>query len=549
MTTVPGVRSAVEAHLAEQLSAFAREFVADLEAQGRLVEAGGAGVLEQLRTRVEAGRNCPEAYHAAVDTIVEDCGYPSEVAMRIATALNRKGLIPGDEAEPRHGVEPESAPDAEETSPGADGSEPRHDRAPASGADGGEPVLGGEGPGARRDHGPASVPERRGPGSAGDGPEPRRDHGPASVPDHSGPARGGEGPRSRRDHAHASVPDRTGPGSVAEGPEPRRDHGPASIPDRVELLPGGGRPESRRDHAAAALPEPTGTGAGGERSAFAAEHGPASVPGLGGPVSGGECSSFGPEYGPVSVQDPMGPVSGGEGRDRASGVSPLVPPARGAIVLHLADRSAGRAMAEHGAAPVPKRVEGQVPRVRPAAARSRVVGWGSASARAVSVAASLQSDHLARLEAMQITADGERVTVAIKATCLDDWEYWLDAIGAARNVRTRTAGHAQVAAGTLDGVAVHLTAHGVPELLQEASDAAADPFYLWGRIYDLGMGQVDRTDRIWLSLGRRQDERGMPLLVLRGTDGPPYPLASIVMAHGPLTATPLPSGGMAGDIA
>lgn len=122
---------------------------------------------------------------------------------------------------------------------------------------------------------------------------------------------------------------------------------------------------------------------------------------------------------------------------------------------------------------------------------------------------------------MQIKADGERVTVAIKATCLDDWEYWLDAIGAPRNVRTRTAGHAQVAAGTLDGVAVHLTAHGVPELLQEASDTAADPFFLWGRIYDLGMGQVDRADRIWLSLGRRQDERGMPLLVLRGTDGPP----------------------------
>ena len=85
------------------------------------------------------------------------------------------------------------------------------------------------------------------------------------------------------------------------------------------------------------------------------------------------------------------------------------------------------------------------------------------------------------------------------------------------------------------------------------SNAAADPFYLWGRIYDLGMGQVDRVDRIWLSLGRRQDERGMPLLILRGTDGPPYPLASIVMAHGPLTATPppseLPTDGMAGDSA
>ncbi|MFB7247179.1 hypothetical protein CW362_18420 [Streptomyces populi] len=400
MTTVPGIRSAVEANLAEQLSTFAREFVADLEAQGRLVEAGGAGVLERLRTQVETWQNCPEAYHAAVDTIVEDCGYPSEVAMRIATALNRKGLIPGDDAEPRHHREPASG--REEPGPGTGGPEPRHDR--------------------------------------------------ASVPDHEGPVRGGE------------------------GPVPRRDHGPASVP----------------------------------------------------------------------VLDVRGP----EPRpDRDSASSPLVPTARGAIVLHLADRGAGRVVAEHGAAPVPKRVDGEVPRVRPAAARSRAVGWGSASARAVSVAAGLQADHLARLEAMQITADGERVTVAVKATCLADWEYWLDAIGAPRNVRTRTAGHAQVAAGTLDGVAVHLTAHGVPELLQEANDAAADPFYLWGRIYDLGVGQVDRTDRVWLSLGRRQDERGMPLLILRGTDGPPYPLSSIIMAHGPLTPTPLPSGGMAGDSA
>ncbi|MGW0966014.1 BN159_2729 family protein [Streptomyces sp. NPDC002516] len=529
MTTVPGTRSAVEAHLAEQLSAFAREFVADLEAQGRLVEAGGAGVLERLRTQVEAGQNCPEAYHAAVDTIVEDCGYPSEVAMRIATALNRKGLIPGDEAEPRHDGERASAPDREERGTGADGSEPRHDRAPAPGTDHEETAPRDEGPEPRRDHGPASVPELVGSVSVREGGESRHDHGPASVPELMGPVSVREGGESRHDHGPASVPELMGPVSVREESEPRRDHGPASVPDLVGSLSGGGGPEARRDHS------------------------PASVRELMGPASGGDAPESRRDHAAAAVPDGTGPGSGAEGpeprHDGASVGAPLVPPARGAIVLHLADRGAGRVMAEHGAAPVPERVDGQVPRVRPAAARSRVVGWGSASARAVSVAASLQSDHLARLEAMQITADGERVTVAIKATCLDDWEYWLDAIGAPRNVRTRTAGHAQVAAGTLDGVAVHLTAHGVPDLLQEASDAAFDPFYLWGRIYDLGMGQVDRTDRIWLSLGRRQDERGMPLLILRGTDGPPYPLASIVMAHGPLTATPLPSGGLAGDSA
>lgn len=459
MTTVPGIRSVVEANLAEQLSAFAREFVADLEAQGRLVEAGGAGALERLRTQVEAVQNCPEAYHAAVDTIVEDCGYPSEVAMRIATALNRKGLIPGDDVEPRH--EDASAPEPNGgVRATGDDIEPRHDRAPLP-----LPLPAST---------PASVPEF------------------LPVP------------------VSASAPVRGERGPGAGGPEPRHDHAPAAGPDGEEPVAADEESEPRHDRAPASVPEHQG-----------------------------------PER--------QGPGAGAENpetrHDRAALSSPLVPPARGAIVLHLADRGAGRVMAEHGATPVPQRVDGQVPRVRPATARSRQVGWGSASARAVSVAASLQSDHLARLEAMQISADGERVTVAIKATCLDDWEYWLDAIGAPRNVRTRTAGHAQVAAGTLDGVAVHLTAHGVPELLQEASDTAADPFFLWGRIYDLGMGQVDRADRIWLSLGRRQDERGMPLLVLRGTDGPPYPLASIVMAHGPLTATPLPSGGITGDSA
>ncbi|MFF3885420.1 BN159_2729 family protein [Streptomyces sp. NPDC001914] len=545
MTTVPGIRSVVEANLAEQLSAFAREFVADLEAQGRLVEAGGAGVLERLRTQVEAV-HCPEAYHAAVDTIVEDCGYPSEVAMRIATALNRKGLIPGDDVEPRHGRAPSTAPDDEAGPPAAD-VEPGDDVKRAS-----LPVVRGRTPGGdvepRHDAVPASVPDARGRISGGDV-EPRHDRTSSAVPDGKGLVLGGD-VEPRREAVRASLPDVRDLISGGDV-EFRRDAGPASVPD-VRGWISGGDLEPRHDHASAPAPDSAEQGPAG---GFEPRHDRVPAPGPDGEetAAGGEESEPRHDRAPASVPDHAGPVPGGEDteprHDRTALASPLVPPARGAIVLHLAARGAGRGTADHGAAPVPQRVDGQVPRVRPAAARSRTVGWGSASARAVSVAASLQSDHLARLEAMQIMADGERVTVAIKATCLDDWEYWLDAIGAPRNVRTRTAGHAQVAAGTLDGVAVHLTAHGVPELLQEASDTAADPFFLWGRIYDLGMGQVDRTDRIWLSLGRRQDERGMPLLVLRGTDGPPYPLASIVMAHGPLTATPLPSGGITGDSA
>ncbi|WP_143661134.1 BN159_2729 family protein [Streptomyces sp. M41(2017)] len=455
MTPAPGGRTAVEADLADQLGAFAREFVAELEAQGRLVEVGGAGVLERLRTQVEAWRNGPESYRVAVDTIVEDCGYPSEVAMRIATALNRRGLLPGgEEPEPR----PDHGPAALPLVPGARGAIVLHlaDR------------------GAGRPSAEAEV-EAEGEGGRGD------DH------DHEH--------RQRREYGHES--------------------GVAGVP---EIGCGGGHRKGREKWIGNGTGNGVGQGSAGGDGAegFA---GPEAAHGYA--VAAGSEARRGHE---IAV--------GGE--EAAAREAPSA-----------ADRVHGRAVAPVPE-PVPEPVDGQVPRVRPAAARSRTAGWDTASARAVSVAATLQSDHLARLEAMRITADGERVTVAIKATCLADWEYWLDAIGAARNVRTRTAGHAQVAAGTLDGVAVHLTAHGVPELLQEASDAAADPFYLWGRIYDLGVGQTDRSDRVWLSLGRRQDERGMPLLVLRGTAGPPYPLAAIVMAHGPLAPAAPPAAGTDG---
>ncbi|MFD9583584.1 BN159_2729 family protein [Streptomyces sp. NPDC059980] len=455
MTPAPGGRTAVEADLADQLGAFAREFVAELEAQGRLVEVGGAGVLERLRTQVEAWRNGPESYRVAVDTIVEDCGYPSEVAMRIATALNRRGLLPGgEEPEPRHDHGPAALP----LVPGARGAIVLHLADRGAGRPSAEAEAEAEGEGGR---------------------EGELDH------EH----------RHRREYGHES--------------------GVAGVP---EIGYGGGHRKGREKWIENGTRNGVGQGSAGEDGAEG---------------SAGHEAAHG--YAVAAAPEALRGHEIAAGREEAAALE----------TASRADRVHGLAVAPVSE-PVPEPVDGQAPRVRPAAARSRTAGWDTASARAVSVAATLQSDHLARLEAMRITADGERVTVAIKATCLADWEYWLDAIGAARNVRTRTAGHAQVAAGTLDGVAVHLTAHGVPELLQEASDAAADPFYLWGRIYDLGVGQTDRSDRVWLSLGRRQDERGMPLLVLRGTAGPPYPLAAIVMAHGPLAPAAPPAAGTDG---
>ncbi|MCX5239729.1 BN159_2729 family protein [Streptomyces prunicolor] len=319
--------SELEVQLAARFGEYVKGFFTALQAQGHLVEAGDAAVLKRLRTQVGARRSLPEAYQAAVDTIVAECGYPSEVAVRVATALRRKGLL-GDDGEPQ--LEP------------------------------------------------------------------------------------------------------------APGP---------------------------------------------------------------------------------------GPV-------------PLSPAARGAVVLPVAPRLE-RAVVQRLTV---ERVSGQAPEVRPAAARQTnprvegTAGWEAACAHAVTVAATLQLQHAGRLDLTEIAPDRDRVTVVIRAHSLRDWEYWLDAIGAPPNVSTRTVENAQLAAGQINGAPVHLTAHDVPRLLHEAEQAAREPFYLWGRMYDLNRGQVDQHGNTWLFLGHRQDG-GMPLLLLRGTDGPVYPLGSIVMGNGPLTPT------------
>ncbi|WP_369043417.1 BN159_2729 family protein [Streptomyces sp. Midd1] len=329
----PEPRTEFEAELAARLTRVADTFVSELRVQGRLVEPGGAGALEHLRARIESRNGLSEAFRVAVDTIVDDCGYPSDVAARIVQALQRRGLIPGD-----------------------DGPEPQHERTPAPG--------------------------------------------------------------------------------------------------------------------------------------------------------------------------------------------PLSPASRGSIVVRLPDRhAAGRAAEEPPAVLTPVRLAGVAPQVRPAAADgvpTRPSDWDPEAARAVTVATSLQVTHAGRLEATRIEADGNRVAVSIKAASLRDWEYWLAAIGARIDVRTRTVGDAQVAAGTVEGVEVHLTAHDVPVLLAAASDAAGDPFYMWGRIYDLSRGFLDQHDRVWVHLGQR-DEQGMALMVLRGGDATPFPLASIVLANSTLTAIDMPA--------
>ncbi|MER8030643.1 BN159_2729 family protein [Streptomyces bauhiniae] len=231
---------------------------------------------------------------------------------------------------------------------------------------------------------------------------------------------------------------------------------------------------------------------------------------------------------------------------RPQPVPALSPALRGAVVVPLPRGVAPAApptVAMH-------RVEGMEPTVRPDAVKESPVDEtelkAAASAAAVTVAAELQLRHEGRLEVSAIVADGERVTVVIRAFSLEDWEYWLTAIQASINVPTRTVGNAQTAGGCIEGVDVHLVAHDVPHLLKRQFDSAGDPVYMWGRIYDLTRGQVDATGRTWLYLGHREAS-GMPLLVLRGSDRPAHSLGAIVMANGPLTPAPAVSAAVAGE--
>ncbi|MFE5140394.1 BN159_2729 family protein [Streptomyces fagopyri] len=230
--------------------------------------------------------------------------------------------------------------------------------------------------------------------------------------------------------------------------------------------------------------------------------------------------------------------------DRAPAPAPAAPLLAGAIVV---PRPA-RPVHDDEEAPAWVRV-GKEPQQRPAAAVDTGgpeqtsefrVEWSPEYAKAVTVAAKLQAAHASRTELSSILADGQRVAAVIKAASLDDWEYWLTAIGAPLAVQTHIAGYAQLAVGSVDGVAVHLTAHEIPRLIREAAASAREAFHLWGRVYDLASGYRDRYDNVWVYLGQRQ-ESGMPLMLLRGTEGPLYSFGSIITSNGPLAAIELPA--------
>ncbi|MFD8425237.1 BN159_2729 family protein [Streptomyces sp. NPDC059466] len=158
--------------------------------------------------------------------------------------------------------------------------------------------------------------------------------------------------------------------------------------------------------------------------------------------------------------------------------------------------------------------------------------WDVAN-RTATTADRLRTANAHRLELTHIASDDERVSVQIRAITLDDWEHWLTTIGAPLAAPTHRCGEAQIATGRIDEVDIHLTAHGVPPLLEQAVQAAVTPYCLGGRVYDLAFDHSDRHGQTWRYLGHCQEDE-IPLLTLHGTDGPHYPMPSVITANGPL---------------
>ncbi|MGW0285382.1 BN159_2729 family protein [Streptomyces sp. NPDC003236] len=487
----------LERELTARLSELAHAFIADLNAQGRLVETGGADTLRRLRQQHPTPSPAPDA----------DPGEPGGEVTEIEAHP-----VPGAPAQ----WEAVTAPCSGEDTPGPPAT-PRPLR-----------ILG------------ASEPCPVG----------------LTLPDfRDAPAPALEPALVHQPTALAPAPV-TGQGTGVQ--EPRTtDESQPQPPARQAAVPA---PASARQTAASAPASARQTVASAPASArqtaapaLAAARRPVAL----GPVTGQNTGAQGPRTATGSQAQPPPPTQQAEGLEphsvqQAAALAPV--PAQHAEGLEPAPTQQAAALepapAQQAAAlaPVPAH---QTVGLEPALAQqptapapepaqhtgvqeSRTPGEDGSRPSAAVTAARLRAENAARLEVTGITADHDRVDVRIHAVSLSDWEYWLAAIGAPLNAPTHRSGWVQTATADLDGVEVRLTAEAVPRLLQEAAQRAADPFDLGGRVYDLALNHTDRLGQMWLYDGLRQAD-DTPLLTLDGTSGPPYPLTSIVEANGPLT--------------
>lgn len=212
----------------------------------------------------------------------------------------------------------------------------------------------------------------------------------------------------------------------------------------------------------------------------------------------------------ASVMDAAGLITTAEGPERPAWALPAGPP------------------------PLPARAPAPVDGARAEATEVELTAsaWDERCDRAMRVTGWLLSRYVSRPDVVEIVTDHDRAVVAVRVESLDDWDNWMAETGVARHDCGRSVGDTQITYGQLQDVEVRLVAHGVPGLLGALAAAAMDPYWLYGRVYDLGRPMVDRDGDRWTYLGRRGPDE-MPLLVAAGQNVP-WSLTNVVHQAGPL---------------
>lgn len=222
----------------------------------------------------------------------------------------------------------------------------------------------------------------------------------------------------------------------------------------------------------------------------------------------------------ASDMDAAGLLTTAEGLGRPAWALPAGPPA----------------LPHRAAAPLPEPLPVQAPEPE---AKGEVTeleltatAWDERCDRAMQVTGWFLSHYVSHPDVIEIATDYDRAVVAVRVKSLEDWDYWLSETGVARHDSGQSVGSAQITYGRVQGAEVRLVAQGVPALLDALAAAAIDPYWLYGRVYDLGRPMVDRDGDRWKYLGRRGPDE-MPLLTVTGQNVA-CSLANIVHQVGPL---------------
>ncbi|SFC21561.1 BN159_2729 family protein [Streptomyces aidingensis] len=148
---------------------------------------------------------------------------------------------------------------------------------------------------------------------------------------------------------------------------------------------------------------------------------------------------------------------------------------------------------------------------------------------------------------MSLFHEGDRVLITVRVSALDDWYYWLDAIGPQLTREVQRIGVTLAATGSMGGVPVDLLAYGAYDPLEAAWRAAGLPYLLWGRVYDLSEPLRDRAGGHWTYTGGTA-EGEVPLLTASGGGGADARTLPVVVCHaGPLGANANRNGNGNGD--